>query len=99
MVFKFRQEANEEELNRQRQSLYEWEKKLQDGQSRLLEGQKLLNQTEDVTNKKECALKKMEIDLLAMKQQIETERSLLQQSEADRMSKISGLAIREEVSV
>jgi hypothetical protein len=79
--------------------LLEWEKKLQEGQTRLLEGQKLLNQTEEATNLKECALKKMEIDLLAMKRKIETEQSLLQQSEADRMSKISGLAIREEVNM
>jgi hypothetical protein len=41
----------------------------------------------------------MEIDLIAMKRKIETEQSLLQQSEADRMSKSSGLAIREEVNV
>ena len=97
MIFIFRQEANEKELNRQKQSFLEWEKKLEEGQARLLEGQKLLNQTEESINQTESALKKMKNDLQAMKKQMEDERSSLQQLEADCSSKLSSVAIREEV--
>lgn len=95
--FFFRQEAHEVELSRQRETLLEWEKKLQEGQDRLLDGQKLLNQREEFANQRDEALKKIEMDLQDTKRQLDKERVALQEEETNLNSKVSSLNVREEV--
>ncbi|XP_074574486.1 nuclear matrix constituent protein 1b-like [Curcuma longa] len=98
-TFKFECDTKENEMNLQRQALYESQKALHQQQERLLESQILLNQREEFIFERTKELNCIEKELEEAKTNLEEEARTLKAQKSNFDLEVAALAIREEAIV
>ncbi|XP_010941961.1 nuclear matrix constituent protein 1b isoform X1 [Elaeis guineensis] len=94
--FKSECDAKEQEINRERQSLYDRQKILNEEQERLIAAQTLLNQREEYIFERSKELSCFEKELEEARRNLEEKHRALKEENSNLDLKIAGLANREE---
>lgn len=93
------QEAHENTLSKQREDLWEWEKKLQEGEERLAKGQQIINQREQRANENDRLCQQKEKDLEEAQKKIDATNITLRSKEEDVNNRLADIALKEKVSI
>jgi len=94
-----RQEAHESTLSKQREDLWEWEKKLQEGEERLAKGQRIINEREQRANENDRLCQQKEKDLEEAQKKIDATNITLRSKEEDVNNRLADIALKEKVSI
>ncbi|TYI74473.1 hypothetical protein E1A91_D07G202000v1 [Gossypium mustelinum] len=90
------QEAHEITMSKQREDLWEWEKRLQDAEERLAKSQRYVNQREERANENDTLLKQKEKDLEEAQKKIDAANQTLKEKEDDINSRLTNLTLKEK---
>nr|KJB10427.1 hypothetical protein B456_001G200600 [Gossypium raimondii] len=90
------QEAHEITMSKQREDLWEWEKRLQDAEERLAKSQRYVNQREERANENDRLLKQKEKDLEEAQKKIDAANQTLKEKEDDINSRLTNLTLKEK---
>ncbi|KOM36690.1 hypothetical protein LR48_Vigan03g007100 [Vigna angularis] len=88
------QEAHENTLSKQREDLWEWEKKLQEGEERLAKGQQIINQREQRANENDRLCQQKEKDLEEAQKKIDATNITLRSKEEDVNNRLADIALK-----
>nr|XP_029116400.1 protein CROWDED NUCLEI 4 isoform X2 [Elaeis guineensis] len=97
--FRLECDAKEQEMNRERQTLYDRQKILHEEQERLIAAQTLLNQREEYIFERTKELSCFEKELEKTRTNLEEEHRALKEEKSDLDLKIAALATREEAMI
>ncbi|KHG03910.1 hypothetical protein F383_26807 [Gossypium arboreum] len=90
------QEAHEITMSKQREDLWEWEKRLQDAEERLAKSQRYVNQREERANENDRLFKQKEKDLEEAQKKIDAANQTLKEKEDDINSRLTNLTLKEK---
>ncbi|KAH1129666.1 hypothetical protein J1N35_001044 [Gossypium stocksii] len=90
------QEAHEITMSKQREDLWEWEKRLQDAEERLAKSQRYVNQREERANENDRLFKQKEKDLEEAQKKIDAANQTLEEKEDDINSRLTNLTLKEK---
>jgi len=86
-------------LSKQREDLWEWEKKLQEGEERLAKGQRIINEREQRANENDRLCRQKEKDLEEAQKKIDATNITLRSKEDEVNNRLADIALKEKVNI